>query len=264
MKIRDTEFDFSNTTYVMAILNVTPDSFSDGGLHKSVQDAVDHAMAMIKEGAAIIDVGGESTRPGHVPVDADEELGRVIPVIEALRKETDIPISIDTTKAEVASKALRAGADIVNSVAGIALTEDMISVVKDSGAPFVMTYENSYVNQYGEALIGMAERAVEAGINPAKIIVDPGVGFGKTTEENLKIVNELPIITQIGYPVLLGCSRKSMIGNVLCVPENERLPGTLTTTVLAALAGVGIVRVHDVKENVMAIKMLKAICGQEG
>ena len=264
MKIRNTDFDFSNTTYVMGILNVTPDSFSDGGLHNSVQDAVDHALSMIEDGAAIIDIGGESTRPGHVPVDADEELRRVIPVLEALRKETDIPISIDTTKATVAAKSLRAGADIVNSVAGLALTDDMISVVRDSGAPFVMTYENSYVNQFGEALIGMAEKAVEAGIDPAKLIVDPGVGFGKSLEDNLRIVNELPIITQIGYPILLGCSRKSMIGNVLGVPEDERLPGTLVTTVLATLAGVGIVRVHDVKENVMSVKMLKAICGQEG
>ncbi len=264
MKIRNTDFDFSNTTYVMGILNVTPDSFSDGGLHNSVQDAVNHALSMIEDGAAIIDIGGESTRPGHVPVDADEELRRVIPVIEALRKETDIPISIDTTKATVAAESLRAGADIVNSVAGLALTDNMISVVRDSGAPFVMTYENSYVNQFGEALIGMAEKAVEAGIDPAKLIVDPGVGFGKSLEDNLRIVNELPIITQIGYPILLGCSRKSMIGNVLGVPEDERLPGTLVTTVLATLAGVGIVRVHDVKENVMSVKMLKAICGQEG
>lgn len=264
MKIRNTVFDFSNTTYIMGILNVTPDSFSDGGLHNSVQDAVNHALSMIEDGAAIIDIGGESTRPGHVPVDADEELRRVIPVIEALRKETDIPISIDTTKATVAAESLRAGADIVNSVAGLALTDDMISVVRDSGAPFVMTYENSYVNQFGEALIGMAEKAVEAGIDPAKLIVDPGVGFGKSLEDNLRIVNELPIITQIGYPILLGCSRKSMIGNVLGVPEDERLPGTLVTTVLATLAGVGIVRVHDVKENVMSVKMLKAICGQEG
>ena len=244
----------------MGILNVTPDSFSDGGLHNTTDDAVSHAMKMIEEGAAIIDIGGESTRPGHESVDADIEKQRVIPVIKALRKVSDIPISIDTTKATVAAAAMAAGADIVNSVSGLDLTEDMISVVKDSGAVFIMTYEGSYVNQFGEALIGMAETAIEAGILPDSIIVDPGIGFGKSQEDNLMILNNLLIITQIGYPVLLGCSRKSCIGNVLNVPTGERLPGTLVTTVLAGLAGVGIVRVHDVLENVQALKMLRSIC----
>ncbi len=260
MDIRGRQYDLKNATYVMGILNVTPDSFSDGGLHKTVDDAVSHALKMIDEGAAIIDIGGESTRPGHEKVSAEEETKRVIPVIEALRKVSDIPISVDTTKPSVAADAMAAGADIINTVEGVNVPEDMLTVVKDTGAIFVMTYENSYVNQFGEALIGMAEHAIEAGIAPDKIIVDPGVGFGKTLEENLKIVNELPILTQTGYPLLLGCSRKSMIGNVLNVPEGERLPGTLVTTVLAGLAGVSIVRVHDVSENFMALKMLRRIC----
>lgn len=260
MKIRDTEFDFKKTTYVMGILNVTPDSFSDGGLHNSKDSAVSHALEMIAEGAAIIDIGGESTRPGFEKVSEEEELKRVIPVIEALRKESDIPISVDTTKAAVAREAMRAGADIINTVEGVNAPAEMFEAVKDTDAVFVMTYERGYVNQFGEAMVSMAEAAVSAGISRDKIIVDPGVGFGKTLEENLRIVNELPLITQIPYPVLLGCSRKSLIGNVLDVPTDERLPGTLVTTVLAGLAGVGTVRVHDVRENVQALKMLKSIC----
>ena len=281
MKIRDTGFDFAKKTYVMGILNVTPDSFSDGGLHNSTDAAVEHALDMIKDGADIIDIGGESTRPGYSSVPADVELDRVIPVIEALRRRSDIPISIDTTKAEVAAAAILAGADIINTVEGLDISEDMIKVARDSGAFIVMTYENCYVNQFGEALIGMAETAVEAGISPDRIIVDPGIGFGKTKEENLRILNELPIITQVGYPVLLGCSRKSVIGYFTGRDENgsqngpqsgpqsgserrpeiakERLPGTLVTTVLAGLAGVGIVRVHDVKENLQALRIAEEI-----
>ncbi len=260
MKIRDKEFDFKKKTYVMGILNVTPDSFSDGGLHNTTDAALEHAKKMIADGAAIIDVGGESTRPGYTPVSADEEIQRVIPVIEAIRKASDIAVSIDTTKAEVAEEAIKAGADIVNSVAGLATDEKMFEVVRSQGVVFVMTYENSYVNQFDRSLVSMAEHAVNAGIDPGKIIIDPGVGFGKSFEDNLRIINELPFITQTDYPVLLGCSRKSVIGNVLGVRADERLSGTIVTTVLAALAGVGIVRVHDVKENLEAIKMLTAIC----
>ncbi|MCR5302220.1 MAG: dihydropteroate synthase [Lachnospiraceae bacterium] len=259
MRIRNTDFDFAKTTYVMGILNVTPDSFSDGGLHNSTEDAVRHALEMEAEGAAIIDIGGESTRPGYTGVSEDEELSRVIPVIKALRNETDIPISVDTTKAAVADAAVAAGADIINTVSGLSISTGMLSVAKESGSVLVMTYENSYVNQFGEALIGMAETAVEAGISADRIIVDPGIGFGKTRDENLRIVNELPLITQIGYPVLLGCSRKSFIRDVLGVEAKDALDGTLVTTVLAALAGVGIVRVHDVKENVRVVKMLSAV-----
>ncbi|MCR5672125.1 MAG: dihydropteroate synthase [Lachnospiraceae bacterium] len=274
MKIRNADLDLSKTTYVMGILNVTPDSFSDGGLHNKPDEAVAHAQKMIKEGAAIIDIGGESTRPGFEGVSEEEELERVIPVIEALRKVSDIPISIDTTKPNVAKAALEAGADIINTVEGVDVSEEMLKVVKDSGAPFVMTYEKSYVNQFGEALISMAQKAVDFGIEPEKIIIDPGIGFGKTQDENLRILNELPIITQTGYPVLLGCSRKSVIkyvneryGKTVENPDDkgydiikERLPGTVVTTVLAALAGVGMVRVHDVDENIKAIRMLTAIC----
>ncbi|MCR5687158.1 MAG: dihydropteroate synthase [Lachnospiraceae bacterium] len=263
MVIRGRKLDLSEKTYVMGILNVTPDSFSDGGLHNSTDEAVVHALRMINEGAAIIDIGGESTRPGFTPVEEEEEIGRILPVIRALRNESDIPISVDTTKASVARAAMNEGADIINSVAGIAAGPDMMSAVRDTGAFFVMTYEDSYVNQFGEALIAMAENAVSAGIAEDKIILDPGIGFGKTQEDNLRILNELPIITQVGYPVLLGCSRKSVIGHALGQPDEERLSGTIVTTVLASLAGVGIVRVHDVAENVRALKMLGAVCSAE-
>ncbi len=263
MKIRNSEFDFAKTTYVMGILNVTPDSFSDGGLHNSEDAAIKHALLMIEEGADIIDIGGESTRPGFEKVSEEEELRRVIPVIKRLRKQTDIPISIDTTKPAVAAQALDAGADIVNTVEGVDAPEEMFNVVRDHDAFFVMTYEKSYVNQFGAALESMAENATEHGIDKDKIIIDPGVGFGKTQDENLRILNDLMKITAVGYPVLLGCSRKSVIGNVLDTPADDRLAGTLVTTTLAALAGVGIVRVHDVIENVRTIKMLNAICNSD-
>ncbi len=259
MKIGDKDLNLSETTYVMGILNVTPDSFSDGGLHNTVEAATAHALKMIEDGAAIIDIGGESTRPGYSAVEVEEEIKRVIPVIGSIRRKTGAPISIDTTKAEVAAAALEAGADIVNTVAGVDIDEDMLKLVRERECPIVMTYEKNYVNHFGEALIAMAQNAVDFGISEDKIIVDPGIGFGKTQEDNLRILNELPIITQVGYPVLLGTSRKSVIGKVLNVPTDMRLPGTLATTVLAALAGVSIVRVHDVLENLQAIRMIEAV-----
>ncbi len=263
MKIRDKDLDLSKTTYVMGILNVTPDSFSDGGLHNTIEAATAHAQKMIEEGAVIIDIGGESTRPGYSAVEAEEEMKRVIPVIESIRRSSSVAVSIDTTKAEVAAAALEAGADIVNTVAGACIDEAMLTLVREKECPVVMTYEKSYVNQFGEALIAMAQKAVDFGISEDKIIVDPGVGFGTTQEDNLRILNELPIITQVGYPVLLGTSRQSVIGKVLDVPTDMRLPGTLATTVLAALAGVSIVRVHDVLENLQAIRMIEAVSGVE-
>lgn len=271
MLIRNSDFDFKNNTYIMGILNVTPDSFSDGGLHNTPDSAVAHALKMIEEGAAIIDIGGESTRPGHEKISAKEELERVIPVIEELRKKTDIPISVDTTKPEVASDAVAAGADIVNTVEGAQMTPDMAEVISKSGAVAVLTYENNYVNRndFCESLIKMAENAENLGIASERIILDPGIGFGKSQEENLEVLNDLPFITQTGYPVLLGCSRKSFINYCMKrryeqkysdVAAALRLPGTIVTTALAALAGVGIVRVHDVAENIQAITVLEAVC----
>ncbi|MBQ6319327.1 MAG: dihydropteroate synthase [Lachnospiraceae bacterium] len=278
MIIRNSGFDFNKNTYVMGILNVTPDSFSDGGLHNTTDAAVAHALKMIEEGAAIIDIGGESTRPGHEKISAKEELERVIPVIEELRLKTDIPISIDTTKPEVAAAAMAAGADIVNTVEGAGMTQKMAEVISKSGAFAVLTYEKNYVSQndFCEALIKMAENAENLGIAGERIILDPGIGFGKSQDENLKVLNDLPFITQTGYPILLGCSRKSFINfciqqrdalskntDNVTVPATQRLPGTIVTTTLAALAGVGIVRVHDVAENVQAITVLEAVCNHK-
>ena len=271
MLIRNSDFDFKNNTYVMGILNVTPDSFSDGGLHNTPDSAVAHALKMIEEGAAIIDIGGESTRPGHEKISSQEELERVIPVIEELRKKTDIPISVDTTKPEVASDAVAAGADIVNTVEGAQMTPDMAEVIVKSKAAVILTYEGNYVNRndFCESLIKMAENAENLGIASERIILDPGIGFGKSQEENLEVLNDLPFITQTGYPVLLGCSKKSFINYCMKrryeqkysdVAAALRLPGTIVTTTLAALAGVGIVRVHDVAENIQAITVLEAVC----
>ena len=276
MRIRNIEFDFKNNTYIMGILNVTPDSFSDGGLHNTQDTAVAHALKMIEEGAAIIDVGGESTRPGHEKISAAEEMERVIPVIEELRRRCDIPISVDTTKPEVAKAALAAGADIVNTVEGAGLPAGMAEVIVNGNAVAVLTYEKNYVNRndFCEALIAMAENAERLGIASEQIILDPGIGFGKSQDENLRVLNDLPFITQTGYPVLLGCSRKSFINfcmqqrdvlsnnnaDTVNVPAAKRLPGTIVTTTLAALAGVGVVRVHDVAENLQAIRVLEAIC----
>lgn len=271
MIIRNSRFDFKNNTYVMGILNVTPDSFSDGGLHNTTDNAVAHALKMIEEGAAIIDIGGESTRPGHQKISTQEELDRVIPVIEELRHSTDIPISVDTTKPEVAAAALAAGADIINTVEGAGMPPDMAEVIVKSKAFAVLTYEDSYVNRndFCEALIKMAENAEDLGIAGERIILDPGIGFGKSQDENLKVLNDLPFITQTGYPILLGCSRKSFINYCMRQKSEQkysdtaathRLPGTIVTTTLAALAGVGIVRVHDVAQNIQAITVLEAVC----
>ena len=271
MLIRNSRFDFKNNTYVMGILNVTPDSFSDGGLHNTTDNAVAHALKMIEEVAAIIDIGGESTRPGHQKISTKEELDRVIPVIEELRHSTDIPISVDTTKPEVAAAALAAGADIINTVEGAGMPPDMAEVIVKSKAAAVLTYEGSYVNRndFCEALIKMAENAENFGIAGERIILDPGIGFGKSQDENLKVLNDLPFITQTGYPILLGCSRKSFISYCMRQKSEQkysdtaathRLPGTIVTTTLAALAGVGIVRVHDVAQNIQAITVLEAVC----
>lgn len=275
MKIRNTEFDFNKHTYVMGILNVTPDSFSDNGMYGTYEKAVERARRMIEEGADIIDVGGESTRPGYTPVNPDDEINRVIPVIKAIREFSDIPISIDTTKAVVAKQAMEAGADIINDISGMLKDSEMFSVASSSRAVCILCHnsdmfsgedkrtldnEESYVNQVVSHLIFLSTQAEEAGIDSDKIILDVGIGFGKSTDENLVLLNELPRLSALDYPLVLGCSRKSVIGNVLGVPENERLEGTIVTSTLGVLAGVSILRVHDVKENVRAVTMTEAIC----
>jgi len=246
---------------IMGILNVTPDSFSDGGSFLQPAAAVDHARRMADEGAGVIDVGGESTRPGSPPVDADEELRRIMPVITAIVREVRCPISVDTSKAAVARQALGAGAAIVNDVTALSGDPDMAGVVAESGCPVVLmhmkgtplTMQKSpfYADLMGEitAFLRRAiDAAVSAGVDREQIIVDPGIGFGKTVNHNLRILLRLKELSSLGRPILVGPSRKSFVGRMLSLPVGERIFGTAAAVAMAAASGAAMLRVHDVKE----------------
>lgn len=252
-------------TYIMGILNVTPDSFSDGGQYIRLDSAVRRAKEMIEHGADIIDIGGESTRPGYEPVDALEEINRVVPVIERLSKEINVPVSVDTSKALVAEKALLAGASIVNDVWGLQKDPGIAEVVSKAGAGVVMMH-NQDNKEYGDLMgdiIRFLRKSVEigekAGIRRESMVVDPGVGFGKTLEHNLEVMRRLKELKSLNLPVLLGTSRKSLIGNILELPVNERLEGTAATVTLGIANGADIVRVHDVKEMTRVARMTDAM-----
>lgn len=265
MKIGNREFDLKRGAYIMGILNVTPDSFSDGGKWNSREMALSHARQMAEEGADLIDVGGESTRPGHSPVSAEEELERVVPVIRLLKQELDIPVSVDTFKAEVAEAALEAGADMVNDIWGLKADPDMAAVIAAGNVPCCLMHNRkeavyqSYLQEVKSDLEESLETARKAGIKEDRIILDPGIGFGKTLEQNLCLMNHLEELCALGFPVLLGTSRKSMIGLTLDLPVTEREEGTLATTVMGLMKGCRIFRVHDVKKNRRAMLMAKAI-----
>jgi len=252
-------------TYIMGILNVTPDSFSDGGSYKTVDEAVNRAKKMISEGAHIIDVGGESTRPGYTPVDISEEISRVIPVIERLVKETDVPISIDTYKSPVAEKALQAGAHIVNDIWGLQKDPLMAEIAAKYGAAVIVMHnqDEKVYNNLMDDIVNFLRRSIEiaekAGINKNSIMIDPGIGFGKTFEQNLETMRRLSELKSLCKPVLLGTSRKSMIGNVLDLPVDKRIEGTAATVAIGIASGVDVVRVHDVKEMALVAKMSDAI-----
>jgi len=257
----------------MGILNVTPDSFSDGGVHFDKAAAIDSAFQMIEDGADVIDIGGESTRPGADPVPLDEELRRVIPVIEALSSKVNIPLSIDTYKAEVARNALAAGASIVNDISGLRFDPDMPEVVADHEVPVVVmhikgTPRDMQVDPVYDALIpeimGYLRESIElaekAGVNRDMIIIDPGIGFGKTFSHNLEIINNLDRFTTLGTPLLVGPSRKAFIGRILGdAPAGERVEGTAAAVAVSIMKGADIVRVHDVKEMAKAAKVADAI-----
>lgn len=265
MIIGNREFDTEKNTYIMGILNVTPDSFSDGGKYNGMEQALRHAQKMIAEGADLIDVGGESTRPGHVQISDEEEIARVTPVIEALKKEFDIPISIDTYKSHVAEAALQAGADLVNDIWGLKYDEKMAEVIAKYHAACCLMHNREkaeyeeFQKDFIEDMTECVRLAKEAGIADEKIILDPGVGFGKTYEMNLEIIAHLEILQELGYPVLLGTSRKSVIGLTLDLPVDQREEGTMVTTVYGVQKGSAFVRVHDVEKNLRAIKMTKAL-----
>ena len=262
------KLELGQSTKIMGILNITPDSFSDGGRYNHVEQAVLRAKEMIEAGANIIDVGGESTRPGHRQISAEEELERIIPVIKELEKEINVPISVDTYKADVAKEALKAGADIINDVWGAKGDPEMASVAAESGAPIILMHnrkEASYDQFLRDVLNDLYESiqiVKQAGVRDDKIILDPGIGFAKSLEQNLLMMRNLDILTNLGYPVLLGTSRKSMIGRTLDLPVEERMEGTGATVCLGIQKGCQIMRVHDVKEMSRMARMMDAMLGK--
>jgi len=264
MKIGTKTFD-DNKTHVMGILNVTPDSFSDGGRFVTMDKVLEHANQMVQEGVAVIDVGGESTRPGYTMISEQEEISRVVPAIEAIKSRIDVPISIDTYKSAVAEAAICAGADMVNDIWGLQFDKKMVKTIKMYDVSVTITHNKSkatYIDFRKDCITEikkLCDIAVQHGIAKEKILLDPGIGFAKSTEQNLEVMKYLDDFVNIGYPVLLGASKKSFIGNTLGLPVNERVEGTLATTAVAVLNKVRFVRVHDVKENVRLIKMLEAI-----
>lgn len=265
MIIGSREFNTENNTYIMGILNMTPDSFSDGGRYNSLDAALFHARQMVDEGADLLDIGGESTRPGHIQISDSEEIERVVPVIERLKREFDTPISIDTYKSTVAEAALSAGADLVNDIWGLKYDEKMADLISKSGAACCLMHNrktaeyNDFAEDFLEDMRQSVEIADKAGINHDKIILDPGVGFGKTYEMNLEIISRLEILHQLKFPLLLGTSRKSVIGLTLDLPADQREEGTLVTTVYAVQKGCAFVRVHDVGKNKQAVRMTQAL-----
>jgi len=267
MKIGNREFDLNSGCYIMGILNVTPDSFSDGGKYYTLDKSIAHARRMINEGVDILDVGGESSRPGHEKISAEEELERIIPVIEALRARFDLPISIDTCKSEVAEQAIKAGAGLVNDIWGFKLDKKMGEVTAKYDIPCCLMHNRDNMD-YNEFLPDMLQDLIEcvsiakaAGVRDDNIILDPGIGFAKTYEMNLLAIKKVDAVRDLGYPVLLGVSRKRVVGYALDLPVEERVEGSVAAAVVGAMRGSSIIRVHDVKETYRALRMTQAIMG---
>ena len=265
-------FDLDSKTFIMGILNITPDSFFDGGVHFRENDAVKQGLKMAADGADIIDVGGESTRPFSDPLPLDEELRRVIPVIKTLSQETNIPISIDTYKSEVASQAIEAGATMVNDISALKFDPLMGQLVADAGIPIVLMHmkgkpKNMQINPAYKDLFGeitdflekAIEQAISSGIKRDVIIIDPGIGFGKSFDDNLKIINNLHTFSSLGQPLLVGTSNKAFIGHVLGLSVESRESGTMATVAASILNGANIVRVHNVKATKETVTMIDAI-----
>ena len=265
MKIGNKEFNIGERTYVMGILNVTPDSFSDGGKFNTIDMALKRVEKLIKDGADIIDIGGESTRPNFEEVSEEDEIGRVVPIIKAIKEKFDIPISIDTYKSKTAEAAIEAGADMINDIWGFKKDPNMAKVAAKYNVPCVLMHnrkEAKYDNLMKDLMYDLEESiniALDAGVSRENIILDPGIGFAKTLEQNLIVMNNLEIIKGLELPLLLGTSRKSMIGLTLDLPVDERVEGTIATTVLGITKGCEFIRVHDVLENKRACVMTDAI-----
>lgn len=260
--------EWGRRTYVMGILNVTPDSFSGDGIAFDTPAIVEQAIRMVCDGADIIDVGAESTRPGSSPISGDEELARLVPALEAIRDHVPVPISVDTYKSRVARRALEEGASIVNDVWGLKADPKVAGVAAEYGAPLIIMH-NQKTREYRDLLPDVAASlsqsiaiAARAGVSEERIIVDPGIGFGKTADHNLKILRRLPELQTLGFPLMVGTSRKSTIGRVLDLPVDERVEGTAATVALSISGGADIVRVHDVKEMVRVIRMSDAVIRQ--
>lgn len=272
LEVKGRGFALGPRTWIMGILNVTPDSFSDGGAYPDKEKAIERGLEMIGKGADVIDVGGESTRPGSRPVSEDEEMGRILPVIRGLRKSATVLLSVDTMKATVAEAALEAGADIINDVSAFRFDPRMAGVVSRQGAavvlmhmkgtPETMQSDPRYADLFDEIgwfLKDRIEEARSAGIGRGRIIVDPGIGFGKSPEDNLALIDNLGFLEELGCPVLVGASRKSFIGKALGLPVTERLEGSIAAGVLSIARGAHILRVHDVRAMRRAADMADAI-----
>ena len=264
--------DFTRKTYVMGILNCTPDSFYPGSRATTFKDAMRAGREMIQAGVDIIDVGGESTRPGSDPVDLEEEVRRVIPVVQSLRAESDVMISVDTRKKDVAERALDAGADFINDISGLRHNEEMARLVARRKVPIVLMHMRGtpktmqrqvyYQNTISEILRELqpsVAAAIGAGIDPSMLIIDPGVGFGKRIQDNLRIIKELASLKSLNFPILVGLSRKSFIGEILDKPVEQRLIGTVTANTLAIINGANIIRVHDVGDAVEMVKIIDSV-----
>lgn len=265
MQIGNKQFDIGNHTYVMGILNVTPDSFSDGNQWNVLDKALYRVEEMLAEGMDILDIGGESTRPGYTQISAEEEIERVVPVIEAVKTRFDVPVSLDTYKADVARAGIVAGADLINDIWGLKYDKNMARAIAEGNVACCLMHNRKDAD-YQFLLADMKSDlreclaiAEEAGISKEKLILDPGIGFGKSYADNMEVLRSLGTFREMGYPLLLGCSRKSVIGYALDLPVEERLEGTLVTTMLAVQQGYSFVRVHDIKENVRAIRMTEAV-----
>lgn len=266
--INNIELDYMKETFIMGILNVTPDSFSDGGQYFSIEKAVEHGKKMVQEGAKIIDVGGESTRPGYTRISSEEEINRVVPVIKALREEVDAIISIDTYKADVAKAAIEAGAHIINDIWGAKEDPNMAKVAAEKNVPIILMHNRKQQNygNYFEDYIKDIQESIDivkqAGVPDSNIILDPGIGFAKNFQQTMETMQRLDELVELGYPVLLATSRKRFIGTILNLPIDERVEGTAATCAYGAMKGCHIVRVHDVKEVSRTLKIIDALMGK--
>ena len=265
IRIGNKEFNIENHAYIMGILNVTPDSFSDGGNYSDIDKALFRVEEMLKEGVDIVDIGGESTRPGYEAVTIEEEINRVVPVIEKIKDNFDIPISLDTYKSEVALCGIKAGADMINDIWGLKADDKMAQIIAEHKVACCLMHNrreaeySSFVEDVVCDLEDSVRIALEAGVLKENIMIDPGVGFGKTYEHNIEILRNIKELKILGYPILLGVSRKSVIGLTLDLPVDKRLNGTLALTAYGMLQGCSFFRVHDIRDNKEIIKMLEAV-----